>query len=209
MSWHPRSDQYTNSWFQSKRSWSGRKCATCTYGRTKDGANTNGVFIDAVCGLLGVHVQAVLGAFNFAAFNFEVAEHKRCVVVNRQCYTAWKFPTRIRYRKALCQATWQFAPKTRLGLSVGKPFARRASCQRRFIARVARIMASEEPTVEQPKASAWGSSMGALNKRAIMLTQRFYRNAWMWAFRSFRENSSKLTQISADWGYYIVTWLLV
>lgn len=57
-----------------------------------------------------------------------------------------------------------------LGFSVLLPASRRAFCQRRFAAKTARMMASEDPTVETPSASSSSEWRGALKRRATMLT---------------------------------------
>ncbi len=69
---------------------------------------------------------------------------------------------------------------TMLGLSIGLPAARRASCQRRFRARPPSIAASLLPVVEQPGAS---SGSGACQRRLIMSTQRISISA-VWGYSS-------------------------
>lgn len=62
------------------------------------------------------------------------------------------------------------------GFSVERPAAFLWFFHRLFMARTASMMASEEPMQEVPMApAALPSSVGALNKRPIMDTQRFYR----------------------------------
>lgn len=45
-----------------------------------------------------------------------------------------------------------------------------------FMANVARMIASDDPTVETPRASSSGLSRGALKSRAIILTERLCRS---------------------------------
>ena len=78
------------------------------------------------------------------------------------------------YRSALCQATWQLAPSTKLGLSVGSFFALRASCQRRFIANVAKNNALRRSKGRASQCLWMRVHHGAWNKRAIIIDTTIY-----------------------------------
>jgi hypothetical protein len=63
-----------------------------------------------------------------------------------------------------------------LGLSYGLPSALRLFCQSFFCARTPSMMASLDPMVEVPMVLS-SSPVGALKRRAIMETQRFWMSA--------------------------------
>lgn len=57
---------------------------------------------------------------------------------------------------------------TMFGLEVSLPWALRFILHARLAAKTARMIASEEPMVDTPSASACGLSRGALNSRAML-----------------------------------------
>lgn len=86
------------------------------------------------------------------------------------------FSSTSKYRAAFSQHTWTAEFMMMLGLSYGFPWALRLLAHSFFMASTPSMMASELPIDEVPTALE-SSDVGALKRRAIMATQRFWMSA--------------------------------